>query len=78
MEIKEVRVQILVASTSSSSRVVVPCVVEIYNNQDEQQINDTNVNNGPVIEQPQEVVFRRSHRDRKIVISNDYMVYLQN
>jgi len=72
MEIKEVRVQVLVASTSSS-RVVVPHVVETHNNQEEQQINDPEVNNELIVEQPQEIVLRRSHRNRK----NDYVVYLQ-
>ena len=68
VKIKEVRVQVLVT--------IVPYVVETYNNQDEQQINDPDVNNELVIEQPQDVVLRRSHRDRKSVISNDYVVYL--
>jgi len=30
-----------------------------------------------VVEQPQEIVLRRSHRDKKSVISNDCVVYLQ-
>jgi len=37
VEIKEVRVQVPVASISSS-RVIVPYVVETHNNQEEQQI----------------------------------------
>jgi len=76
VEIKEVRVQVPVASISSS-RVIVPYVVETKNNQEEQQINDHEVNNESIVEQPQEVVLRRSHRDRKSAISNDYVVYLQ-
>ena len=44
MEIKEVRVQVPITSTSLS-RVVVPYVVETHNNQEEQQINDPEVNN---------------------------------
>ena len=51
VEIMEVRVQVHVASTSLS-RVVVPHVVETHNNQEEQQINDLEVNNEPVVEQP--------------------------
>ena len=43
----------------------------------EQQINDPEVNNQLVVEQAQEIILRRSHRDRKFVILNDYMVYLQ-
>ena len=76
VEIKEVRVQIPVASIPSS-RLIVPYVVETYNNKKEQQINDHEVNNELVVEQPQEVVLRRSHRDRKFAILNEYMVYLQ-
>ena len=77
MEIKKVRVQVHVASTSLS-RVVVPHVVETNNNQEEQQINDPKVNNESAVEHPQEIVLRRSHRDRKSTILNDYVVYLQS
>jgi len=63
--------------STSLSRVVVPHVVETHNNKEEQQINDLEVNNEPIVEQPQEMVLRRSHRDRKSTISNDYVVYLQ-
>jgi len=76
VEIKEVRVQVPIASTSLS-RVGVPHIVETHNNQEEQQINDLEVNNEPIVEQPQEIVLRRSHRDRKFAISNDYVVNLQ-
>jgi len=58
VEIKEVIVQVHVVSTSSS-RFVVPHIVETRNNQEEQQINDLKVNNEPTVEQPQEVVLRR-------------------
>jgi len=75
VEIKEVRVQVLVASISSL-RVIVLYVVETHINKEEQQINDHEANNEPIVEQPQEVVLRRSHRDRKFAISNDYVVYL--
>ena len=61
VEIKEVRVQVPITSTSLS-RVVVPHVVETHNNQEEQQINDPEVNNEPIVEQPQEIVLRRSQR----------------
>jgi len=76
LEIKEVRVQVPVTNISSSG-VIVTYVVETHNNQEEQQINDLEVKNEPIVEQPQEVVLRRSHRDKKSVISNDYVVYLQ-
>ena len=75
VEIKEVRVQVPITSTSLSR--VIPHVVETHNNQEQQQINDPEVDNEPIVEQPQEIVLRRSHRDRKSAISNDYVVYLQ-
>jgi len=49
--IKEVKVQVPIASTSLS-RVVVLHVVETHNNQEEQQINDPSVNNKLIVEQP--------------------------
>jgi len=52
VEIKEVRVQVSIAS-AYLSRVIVPYVVETHNNQEEQQINDLEVNNEPIVEQPQ-------------------------
>jgi len=76
VEIKEVRVQVLITSTSLS-KVVVPHVVETHNNQEEQQINDPEVNNEPIVEQPQEIVLRSTHIDIKYAISNNYVVYLQ-
>jgi len=53
VEIKEVRVQVPLTSTSTS--IVVPNVVEPLNDDEEQQINDHEVNNEPVVEQPQEI-----------------------
>ena len=75
MEIKEIRVQVPLTS-NSTSRIVVPLVDEPYNDQ-EKQINDPEVNNEPVVEQPQEIVLRRSQREKRSTISNDYVVYLQ-
>ena len=75
VEIKEVRVQVPLTSTSTL-RIVVPHVDEAHNNQEE-QINNPEVNNEPVIEQPQEIVLRKSQREKKSAISDDYMVYLQ-
>jgi len=49
VEIKEVRVQVPLTSTSTSS-IVVPNVVEPPNNDEEQQINDHEVNNEPIVE----------------------------
>jgi len=75
VEIKEVRVRVPLTSTSTS-RIVVPLVDE-PNNDQEEQINDPEVNNEPVVEQPQEIVLRRSQREKRYDISNDYVVYLQ-
>ena len=49
MEIKEVRVQIPLTSTSTSS-IFVPNVFEPLNDEEKQQINDHEVNNEPVVE----------------------------
>jgi len=76
VEIKEVRVQVPLTSTSTSS-IVVPNVVEPLNDDEEQQINDHEVNNEHVGEQPQEIELRRSQRERRSAILNDYVVYLQ-
>jgi len=46
-------------------------------NDEEQQINDHEVNNELVVEQPQEIKLRRSQREKRSAISNDYVVYLQ-
>ena len=51
IDIKEVRVQVLVASISSS-RVIVLNVVETHKNQEEQQINDPDVKNEWVVDWP--------------------------
>ena len=75
MEIKKARVQVPLTSTSTSS-IVVPHVDEAHNDQ-EDQINDPEVNNEFVVEQPQEIVLRISQREKKYVISDDYVVYLQ-
>ena len=76
VEIKEVRVQVPLTS-ASTSRIFVPYTVEPHNNQEEQQINDPEVNNEPIVEQSQEIVLRRSQRERRSAISNDYVIYLQ-
>jgi len=64
LEIKEVRVQVPLTSTSISSTVV-PNVVEPLNDDEEQQINDHEANNEHVVEQPQEIKLRRSQRERR-------------
>jgi len=75
VEIKKARVQVPLTSTSTSS-IVVPHVDEAHNDQ-EDQINDPEVNNEFVVEQPQEIVLRISQREKKYAISDDYVVYLQ-
>ncbi|XP_068483315.1 uncharacterized protein [Phaseolus vulgaris] len=51
--------------------------VEPLSDEEEQQINDHGFNNELVVEQPREIVLRRSQREIKFAISNDYVVYLQ-
>jgi len=47
-----------------------------HNNQEE-QINNPEVNNELVLKNPQEIVLRRSQREKKSAISDYYVVYLQ-
>ena len=63
----------------TSSKVVVHTVVERFNNFHKQQINEPHnevTNNEPSVDEPHEIVLR-SQRQKKSVISNDYVVYLQ-
>ena len=76
VEIKEVRVQVPV-TCASSSRVTVPLIAAPQHNEEEQQNNEPVIHNEPVVEEPQEVALRRSQRERRPAISNDYVVYLQ-
>lgn len=78
MEIQEVRVQVLLPVTSS--KVIVTVVVECTNNFQEQQINELVpdnkvINDEPMATEPQEMTSKRSQRQRRFVISNDYVVY---
>ena len=61
MEIKEVRVQVPVAC-SSSSKVISPLVVVIKYNEKAQHNNDLMIHNEPIVEELQEVALRRSQR----------------
>jgi hypothetical protein len=77
--IQEVRVQVPVPM--ASKEIVVPIIDEQLDNI-EQQINEPPlhnevVTNEPIVDGPQEVVLRRSQRDRRSAISDDYVVYLQ-
>jgi hypothetical protein len=75
VEIKEVRVQVPLTRASTST-IVVPCA-QTHNDQVQQQVNDPESDNEPIVEQPQEIVFRRSQRERRSAILDDYVVYLQ-
>jgi transposase InsO family protein len=79
VDIQEVRVQVPIPITSN--KTVVPIVVEQPNNI-EQQINESSlhndiVNNEKMVEEPQRVALRRSQRERRFTISDEYVVYLQ-
>ncbi|KAK0592428.1 hypothetical protein LWI29_018916 [Acer saccharum] len=74
---EEVRVQ--VPLPLASKNIVDPNVI-IHNN--DQQINDEPLHNEivttePTVEEPREIALRRSQREKRSAISNDYMVYLQ-
>ena len=78
--IQEVRVQVPLPITSF--KVVVLPIVEQFNNYQEQQMNDFITHNNDIIDElaidePQEIVLRKSQRQRKSTIFNDYVVYLQ-
>jgi hypothetical protein len=79
VDIQEVRVQVPMPITSN--KIVVPIVVEQPNNI-EQQINEPSLHNNMVtneqtVEEPQGVALRRSQRERRSAISDEYVVYLQ-
>jgi len=79
VEIQKVKVEIPLPKTSS--QVIVLIVVETFDNIKEQQINDETpqnevVSNEPVTNETYEVVLKRSERQRRLIISDGYMVYL--
>ena len=74
VEIKKIRVWVPL-TCASSSKVIAPQVVP-NNNEEKQQNNESIIHNEPIVEEPQEVTLRRSQRERKLAISNDYVVYL--
>jgi len=51
VKIKEVRVQVPLTNTSTS-RIIVPHVVEPHNDEEEEQINDPQINSEHIVEQP--------------------------
>ena len=79
VDIQEVRVQAPMPITLN--KIVVSIVFEQPNNI-QQQINElslhTNmVTNEQMVEEPQGVALRRSQRERRSAISDEYVVYLQ-
>jgi len=56
--------------------VIAPLVFVTNNNEKAQHNNEPMVHNEPIVEEPQEVALRSSQRERRPVISNDYVVYL--
>jgi len=56
--------------------VISSLVIVTNNNEEAQHNNEPMIHNGHIMEEPQEVALRRSPRERRLAISNDYMVYL--
>jgi len=75
VEIKEVKMQVPL-TCASSSKVIAPSVVLPNNNEEEQHNNEPMIHNEPIVKEPQEITLRRSQRERRPAISNDYVVYL--
>ena len=75
MEIKEARVQVPLAF-ASSSKVITTSVIATNSNEEVQHIDEPMIHNEPIVEEPQEVALRKSQRERRPAISNDYVVYL--
>jgi hypothetical protein len=76
--IQEVRVQVPLPITSKEN--VVPTVVQSFDNVEQvidQSLYDEIITNGPIIEESQGIALRRSQREGRFVISDDYVVYLQ-
>ncbi|RDY13612.1 hypothetical protein CR513_01440, partial [Mucuna pruriens] len=73
VEIKEVRVQVSL-TCASSSKVGVPPIFVQGNNEEKEHNNELIIQNELIVEEPQEIALRRSQRDRRPAISNDYMV----
>ncbi|CAL1361871.1 unnamed protein product [Linum trigynum] len=79
VEIQEVRVQI--SLPLPSSQVVAPAHVEHDNDLQEQQMKgqappNIAIENEPNIDEPHEIALRRSTRNRRPAISDDYEVYI--
>jgi len=75
VKIKEVRVQVPLAY-ASNSKMIAPLVVVPNNNEEEQHNNELMIHNEPIVDEPHKVTLRRSQRERRQTILNDYVVYL--
>ena len=75
MKIKEIQVRFPL-TYASSSKVSVPLDVIKNNNEEEKHNNELMIHNEHIIEEPQDIALTRSQRERRIVISNDYVVYI--
>ena len=76
--IQEVGVQVPLPITFKE--IAAPTIVESFDNV-EQQINDQSLpneitTNEPIMEETQQSTLKRSQRERKLAISNDYVLYL--
>ena len=56
--------------------MIAPLVVVTNNNEEAQHNNEPMIHNEPIVEELQEVALRRFQRERRLAISNDYVVYL--
>jgi len=75
VETKEVRVLVPLAC-ASSGKVIAPLVIVTNNNEEAQHNNEPMIHNEPIVEESQEVALRRSQREIRPAILNDYVVYL--
>jgi hypothetical protein len=76
--IQEVRVQVPLPITSKEN--VVPTIVQSFDNVEQvidQSLHDEIITNESIIEELQGIALRRSQRERRSAISDDYVVYLQ-
>jgi hypothetical protein len=76
--IQEVRVQVPLPITFKEN--VVPAVVQSFDNVEQvidQPLHDEIITNEPIIEESQGIALRRSQKERRSAILDDYVVYLQ-
>ena len=56
--------------------MITTSVIATNSNEQVQHNDEPMIHNEPIMEEPQEVALRRSQRERRPAILNDYMVYL--